>query len=144
VYHVYSSPAQVFKPPYAGTIETLLDGNHTSQQLIAGTPGQLSDLLTARGFAMLRHPAGALAAALAADSSACEWAPRVPTRLYLATDDEQVVNANTWHCQAAFAAHGARVTAVNLGAPDHAGSRHFGSNVAGTAQIVRWFAQLAS
>jgi hypothetical protein len=56
----------------------------------------------------------------------------------------QVVNANTWHCQAAFAAHGARVTAVNLGAPDHAGSRHFGSNVAGTAQIVRWFSQLAS
>jgi hypothetical protein len=144
VYDVYSSPAQVFKPPYAGTIETLLDGNHTSEQLIAGTPGQLSDLLTARGFAMLRHPAGALAAALEADSSACEWAPRVPTRLYLATDDEQVVNANTWHCQAAFAAHGTPVTAVNLGAPDHAGSRHFGSNVAGTAQIVRWFAQLAS
>jgi hypothetical protein len=144
VHHVYSSPAEVFKPPYAGTIETLLDGDHTSQQLIAGTPGQLSDLLTARGFAMLRHPAGPILAALKADSSACDWAPRVPVRLYLATTDEQVVNANTWHCQAAFAAYGARVAAVGLGTPDHAGSRHSGSNVAGTAQIVRWFAQLAS
>jgi hypothetical protein len=144
VHHVYSSPAQVFKAPYAGTIETLLDGNHTSQQLIAGTPGQLSDLLTARGFAMLRHPAGAFAAALKADSNACDWTPRVPVRLYLASGDEQVVNANTAHCQAAFAARGARVAAVDLGTPDHAGSRHFGSNVAGTAAIVRWFSQLAA
>jgi hypothetical protein len=134
----------VFKAPYARTIETLLDGNHTSQQLIAGTPGQLSDLLTARGFAMLRHPSGAFAAALKADSNACDWAPRVPVRLYLATGDEQVVNANTAHCQAAFAARGARVAAVDLGTPDHAGSRHFGSNVAGTAAIVRWFSQLAA
>jgi hypothetical protein len=144
VHHVYSSPAQVFKAPYAGTIETLLDGNHTSQQLIAGTPGQLSDLLTARGFAMLRHPSGAFAAALKADSNACDWTPRVPVRLYLASGDEQVVNANTAHCQAAFAARGARVAAVDLGTPDHAGSRHFGSNVAGTAAIVRWFSQLAA
>ncbi|HEY2269109.1 MAG TPA: hypothetical protein VGI96_41285 [Streptosporangiaceae bacterium] len=144
VHHVYSSPAQVFKAPYAGTIETLLDGNHTSQQLIAGTPGQLSDLLTARGFAMLRHPAGAFAAALKADSNACDWTPRVPVRLYLASGDEQVVNANTAHCQAAFAARGTRVAAVDLGTPDHAGSRHFGSNVAGTAAIVRWFSQLAA
>jgi hypothetical protein len=68
----------------------------------------------------------------------------VPVRLYLATGDEQVVNANTAHCQAAFAARGARVAAVGLGTPDHAGSRHFGSNVAGTAAIVRWFSQLAA
>lgn len=144
VHHVYASPAQVFRPPYAGTIETLLDGSHTSQQLIAGTPGQLSDLLTARGWAMLRHPADALLAALESDSSACDWSPRVPVRLYLATGDEQVVNANTGHCQEAFAARGARVAAVDLGTPVHAGSRHSGSNVAGTARIARWFSQLAS
>jgi hypothetical protein len=143
VHPFYSSPAEVFRAPYASTIETLLDGNHTADQLLAGTPGQLSDLLTARGSALLRHPSGALAAALASDSTSCDWAPQVPTRLYLATGDEQVVNVNTWHCQADFAAHGAQVTAVNLGTPDHAGSRHFGSNVAGTAQIVQWFSQLA-
>ena len=34
--------------------------------------------------------------------------------------------------------------AVNLGTPDYQGSRHYGSNVAGTAQIVRWFLRLAS
>ncbi len=46
---------------------------------------------------------------------------------------------DTAHCQAWFAAQGARVPAVNLGTPDYQGSRHYGSNVTGTAQIVRWF-----
>jgi hypothetical protein len=143
VHHVYSSPGQVFQEPYAGTIEALLNGDHTERELVAGTPAQLGDLLTPRGFAMLRQPAGAFEAALKADSSSCDWTPRVPARLYLATGDEQVVNASTWHCQADFAARGTRVPAVNLGTPDHDGSRHFGSNAAGTAQIVRWFLQLA-
>ena len=144
VHHVYSSPAQVFQEPYAGTIEALLNGDHTERELVAGTPAQLSDLLTPRGFAMLRQPAGAFEAALETDSSSCDWIPQVPARLYMATGDEQVVNANTWHCQADFAARGARVPAVNLGTPDHDGSRHFGSSAAGTAQIVRWFSQLAA
>ncbi len=144
VHHVYSSPAQVFQEPYAGTIEALLNGDHTERELVAGTPAQLSDLLTPRGFAMLRQPAGAFEAALKADSSSCDWTPQVPARLYLATGDEQVVNANTGHCQADFAARGARVPAVNLGTPDHDGSRHFGSSAAGTARIVRWFSRLAA
>jgi hypothetical protein len=32
---------------------------------------------------------------------------------------------------------------VNLGTPDYQNSRHLGSNVAGTAEIVRWFSLLA-
>jgi hypothetical protein len=36
------------------------------------------------------------------------------------------------------------VPAGDLGTPDYQGSRHCGSNVAGTAQIVRWFLRLAS
>jgi hypothetical protein len=143
VHRFYTSPSQVFQAPYASTIETLLDGNHTGDQLFAGTPDRLSQLLTPRGYALFRHPTGGLATALRIDSSECDWAPRVPTRLYYATGDEQAVNANTFHCQAAFAAHGAEVPKINLGTPDYAGSRHSGSGVAGTAQIVRWFSQLA-
>jgi hypothetical protein len=143
VHPFFTSPSEIFQAPYASTIETLLDGNHTVQQLVDGTPAQLSELLTPRGFALMRHPAGGLATALAIDSSICNWTPQVPTRLYYATGDEQAVNANTFHCQAAFAAHGATVSTVDLGTPDFAGSRHGGSGVAGTAQIVRWFSQLA-
>jgi hypothetical protein len=144
VHRIYRSPAEVFKAPYAGTITGLLDGNHTGQQLFNGTPASLAALLTPRGRAMLRHPSGPFAAALNTDDSVCvNWAPAVPARLYLAAGDEQAVNANTRHCQAAFAARQAAIPVINLGTPNYQGSRHYGSNVAGTAQIVRWFSQLA-
>jgi hypothetical protein len=145
VHRIYGSPAEVFRAPYAGTIQQLLDGNHTGEQLFSGTPATLAGLLTARGYAMLRHPSGPFAAALRTDDSVCvNWTPAVPARLYMAADDEQAVNASTLHCQAAFAARQAQISVINLGAPDYQGSRHYGSNVAGTAQIVRWFSQLTA
>ena len=96
---------------------------------------------------LLHHPAGGFAAALRSVDSVCQgWSPKtpnVPIRLYYASHDEQAVNANTFHCQAWFAARGLHVPAVDLGTPDYQGSRHLGSNVAGTAQIVRWFLSLS-
>ena len=92
---------------------------------------------------LLRYPSGGLATELRIDDSVCDWAPAAPARLYLATRDEQAVNANTWHCQADFAAKGGHVPVVNLGTPDYQHSRHPGSNVAATAGIVCWFSALA-
>jgi dienelactone hydrolase len=144
VHRIYNSPADVFRAPYAATITGLLDGNHTGPQVLGGTPDTLAALLTPGGFALLKHPSGPFAAALTANDSVCvNWAPAGPTRLYLATGDEQAVNANTLHCQASFAAHGTRVPVVNLGTPDDQDSRHLGSNVAATPQIAAWFARLA-
>src|SRR5579859_3526127 len=143
LHRVYTSPAEVFKAPYASTIQRLFDGNHTGPQVFRGTPADLGGLLTARGFALLRHPAGGLAAELRTDGSVCDWAPAAPARLYRATKDEQAVTANTWHCQADFAARHRQVPVINLGTPSYQGSRHLGSNVAGTARIVRWFTELA-
>jgi hypothetical protein len=106
-------------------------------------PATIGGLLTPYGVNLLRHPAGGFAAALRSVDSVCTgWTPRSPIRLYYARHDEQAVNANTVHCQAWFAANSLHVPAVNLGTPDYQGSRHLGSNVAGTARIVRWFLQL--
>ncbi len=110
--------------------------------MFAGTPGSLGDLLTARGFALLRHPAGGLATELVLADSVCDWAPAAPARLYFATKDEQAVTASTRHCQADFAARHRQVPVIGLGTPDYQRSRHLGSNVAGTARIVRWFSRL--
>lgn len=143
VHHVYAKPAEVFAPAYAGTIEQLLDGRHTGIQVVDGTPATLDKLLTAHGFALLRHPSGGLAAALKIISGVCAgWTPTAPVRLYMAAGDEQAVNANTWHCQAQFAASHSHVPVINLGTPGYQGSRHLGSNVAGTAQVVAWFLRL--
>jgi hypothetical protein len=144
VHPIAGMPGKIFKAPYAYTIQTLLDGSHTGAELLAGTPATLSQLLTPYGLDLLRHPTGGMAAALRSADSACtSWAPRVPVWLYMASGDEQAVNANTLHCRADFAAHGVTVPVVNLGAPDNQGSRHYGSNAAATPRIVRWFLRLS-
>jgi hypothetical protein len=143
VHRIYRSTAVVFRQPYARTIDRLLDGNTPDQEVAMDTPDKLGQLLTRRGWAMLRRPSGAFAAALRSADSVCTgWTPAAPTRLYYAVRDEQAVNANTFDCQRAFAAGGAHVPVVSLGTPDYQMSRHYGSNMAGTARIVRWFLQL--
>ncbi|MFG2093256.1 alpha/beta hydrolase family protein [Streptomyces sp. NPDC048612] len=139
---VYDSPSEVFRAPYDDTVEALFDGSHTGRQLFAGTPDTVSALLTPRGFDLLRHPPGRLAAALRVADRTCAWTPRVPVRLYIARADEQAARANTDHCKAALRSHGVKAAVVDLGTPDFEGSRHLGSSVAGTAAIVRWFRQL--
>ena len=144
VHPIAGMPATIVKEPYARTIEGLFDGRHTGDQVIGGLPATINGLLTPYGVYLLRHPTGGFAAALRSVDSVCQgWTPNVPIRLYYASHDEQAVNANTFHCQAWFAARGLHVPAVNLGTPNYQGSRHLGSNVAGTAQIVRWFLALS-
>ncbi|MEU9404256.1 lipase [Streptomyces sp. NPDC048281] len=143
LHHLYDTPAEVFRAPYDRTVEGLLDGTHTGQEVVAGTPDSLGALLTARGRAMLAHPTGAMAAALRTTDGVCsDWVPRAPVRLYYADGDEQAVNANTAHCHAALRAHGVEAPPVDLGTPDYGGSRHLGSQQAGTAAVVRWFRTL--
>lgn len=143
LHRIYRSTAAVFRQPYARTIDRLLDGDTPDAQIIKGTPATLGQLLTARGFALLRHPNRVFAAELrTADSVCMDWTPKAPLRLFYATRDEQAVNANTFGCQRGFAARGLHIPVIDLGTPMNQGSRHYGSNVAGTARIVRWFTQL--
>ncbi|MFJ6612850.1 lipase [Streptomyces sp. NPDC091289] len=140
VHHVYDSPGAVFQDP---AVEALFDGEHTGRQLFEGTPDSLDDLLTPYGLDLLAHPRGGLADALRETDSVCrDWTPRVPVRLYMASGDEQATTANTAHCAASLRGRGVEGEVVDLGAVDYEGSRHLGSNVRGTADVLRWFRQL--
>ncbi|WAL66143.1 lipase [Amycolatopsis cynarae] len=143
LHHLYATPGELFQDPYAGRVEALFDGNTPGEDMLAALPDTVGQLLTARGVDLLQHPTGPFLAALrVADSVCTDWTPRVPMRLYEATDDEQALTTNTDSCHAALAARGLEVPIVNLGTPDYDGSRHLGSAVAGTAATVRWFGQL--
>ena len=145
LHHLYDSPAEVFQAPYADRVEKLFDGTTPGQEMLAALPGTLDELLTPHGFAMLRRPTGAFAAALrVADGTCTGWRPRVPFRLYLADGDEQATTANTDHCRAAFEASGVRVPVVHLPGHRFNGSVHLGAAVTGTAAAVRWFRELDS
>ncbi|MFJ9380302.1 lipase [Streptomyces sp. NPDC101455] len=144
LHHVYDSPGEVFRAPYSRTIEGLLDGTHTGQEVVARTPDTVDELLTAHGRALLAHPTGGPTAALRVTDGVCtDWTPRAPVRLYYAEGDEQAVNGNSEHCQASFRARGVEAPLVDLGTPDYGGSRHLGSRRAATAAVVRWFASLS-
>ncbi|GAA2246231.1 hypothetical protein GCM10010430_30280 [Kitasatospora cystarginea] len=143
LHHLYASPSEVFRPPYADSIERLLDGNHTGEQLMAGTPDTLDALLTPRGLNLLRHPDGRLLAALRTADGVCSgWSTHAPVRLFATRSDSEAVAANTDHCAAAFHSAGVPVTVTDLPAAPYQNSTHLGSNVVATAEIVRWFSSL--
>ncbi|MGW0608334.1 alpha/beta hydrolase family protein [Streptomyces sp. NPDC002640] len=140
VHDVYGTPSEIFRDP---TVEALFDGVHTGPQMIGALPSTLDELLTPYGRDLLTRPTGGLAAALRETDSVCEdWKPKAPVRLYMAQGDEQATVRNTANCAAAFQEGGTAVPVVDLGAVDHQKSRHLGSNVRGTAEVVRWFGTL--
>jgi len=142
LHEVYDRPEQVFKGN-ARLIEALFDGNHTGRQIMEGTPGTVKELLTDEGMRLLEHPTGEFAAALRTASSVRDgWAPRVPTRLYMASGDQEAAVENTAVCRAELRRRGADVPVVDVGPVDYEDSRHLGSNVAATASIVRWLSAL--
>ena len=145
LHDIYPYPGYAFQPDYVG-LPALFDGNHQAQEAVGAMPASIDDLLTDRGKAMLRHPTGRFAAALAVLDSVCtDWTPRMPVRLYYSPGDEEAVNANTEHCQAALAGHGVSAPTVDVGVDkDYNGFVHEGSEVLGVPQVTRWFARLAS
>lgn len=143
LHHLYDSPGEVFRTPYDSTVEALFDGAHTGEQLMRGTPGAVDDLLTEHGRHLLAQRTGPLAEALRTTDAVCtDWTPHAPVRLYMATGDEQAATGNTETCKAALLKRGVDAPVIDLGAVDHQGSRHLGSNVAATPSIVRWFGEL--
>ncbi|TDD92595.1 lipase [Actinomadura darangshiensis] len=140
---IYTSPSELFQDPYAGRVEKYFDSTTPGPVMLKGLPGTLGELLTPRGFEVLRDPSGTFAEALRVDAEVCTaWTPRVPIRLYKMAGDEQATTANTDHCAARLRERGVDVPVIDTGDRLYGGSRHLGSNLAGTARIVRWFSEL--
>ncbi|MFC6885788.1 MULTISPECIES: alpha/beta hydrolase family protein [Actinomadura] len=140
---LYTAPEEVFRQPYAKDAERLFDGTTPGREMLETLPGTIGELLTPRGFDLLRHPTPSFAEALRVDGEVCTaWTPRVPVRLYEIGRDEQATTANTAHCAASLAARGVRAPVVDVADRTYGGSRHLGSNLSGTALVVRWFAGL--
>ena len=135
---LYDAPGEVFRAPYADDVAELFDGTASGEQMFMSLPDTLDELLTVQGRELLEHPNARLRAALDQTDAACLWSPTAPTRLYVAQQDEQAASANTDSCHAALG--GSEV--VDLGTPEHFGSRHLGSNVAGVAEVLAWFLNL--
>lgn len=85
----------------------------------------------------LRHPTGSLAKALKEADSTCDWAPKVPVRLYAARGDRDVPIANEQHCIQVLRSHGATPELVIVGNVDHSQAA-----ILGTGRALQQFDNL--
>lgn len=144
LHDIYPDPAEIFQPAYAG-IGDLFDASHPGQEVLAGVPSSVDELLTDAGRRLLTQPDARFAAALREADSVCEWAPRAPVRLYYSPGDEQAVNGNTVACRRSFAAHGVRVPTVDAGVDtSYSGMVHEGSELLAVPRVAQWFTGLAA
>ncbi|MEV5572340.1 hypothetical protein AB0L06_20030 [Spirillospora sp. NPDC052269] len=142
---IYRTPSEIFQAPYADRVEKYFDSTTPGPVMFQGMPNRLADLLTPRGWALLRNPSGPFAAALRTDGEVCKaWTPRMTVRFYKAEADEQATTLNTDHCVASLRERGVNPQVENLGKPLYQGSLHLGTNVAGTGKVVHWFSSMAA
>ncbi|MFZ3499434.1 alpha/beta hydrolase [Streptomyces sp. 5.8] len=135
---LYADPAEVFRAPYAQAVESLFDGNHREEDIVAALPATPEELLTPEWYENVRAPRGALKAAVRANDDACAWKPAVPVRLYAGSADTDVPFGNTRACAADLARHGVRAKVVDQGAD----ADHFVSAIRSAPQAARWFDSL--
>jgi hypothetical protein len=115
----------------------LFDGRHGDLEILAAMPSNVAQLLTPAGLERLRHPKGGLLAGLRASDTTCQWTPRTPVRLYVASGDQAVTPANSTHCARELRARHADAGVIQLGPLDH-----FGSMFAATPRVLTWFTRL--
>lgn len=140
LHHLYDSSSDVFRAPFDAGVEQLFDGEHTGQQLMAGTPDTPDALLTEEGADLLRHPSDPFAAALRTADGVCSgWDPDVPLRLFVMREDDEAIAANTDRCAEDFRDSGAPVQVSTVPHATYEESAHLASNVSATGEIARWF-----
>ncbi|MEU4690065.1 lipase family protein [Actinoplanes sp. NPDC023714] len=109
----YGAPAEAFRDP---SVEALFDGDHRNEDIFPRLPATVADLFTPAQLDRVRHPSGAIRAALAEADAFCDWRPRVPVTLYASGGDRDVPIANSAGCRDRLRGHGARAALVDLGA----------------------------
>lgn len=136
LYNLYTDPHQIFTARYANVVEGLFDGTHSFPDIDAALPAA-QDLFRPEILRLIAQPTGRYAAALR-DNDVCHWAPNVPTRLYAAHGDQDVVIANADQCRRQIAARGGTAEIVDVGAVDHVGTA-----IASLPLVRAWFTELA-
>ncbi len=117
---LYNHPSEAFRPPYAKTVEALVDGTHTDDEIAHALPATPADLFTKAFYRKLEHPTGRFRQALREADQICHnWTPPVPLHFYTGTKDTDVVPANADSCATPLRTQGAQVTVHSMGPANH-------------------------
>ncbi|RJQ78500.1 hypothetical protein D5S17_13180 [Pseudonocardiaceae bacterium YIM PH 21723] len=117
LHHLYDTPAEAFRNP---EIPALFDGEHTHDEIFGKLPATVPELFTPAFLEKLRHPGGALAAALREADGTCDWNPRPLVHLYASGGDRDVPLYNSTDCLLRLREHHGRGEVIDLGSTvDH-------------------------
>jgi hypothetical protein len=86
---VYGHPSDAFVPPFDATLGELFDMNHTYEEVIAGLPGSMAELLTPAFFESIHDVRSPLRVHLR-DNAVDDVCLRSPIRMFHMLDDDEV------------------------------------------------------
>ena len=113
LFHLYDSPADVFRDP---SIEALFDGEHRNEDIFPRLPATMRELLTDSSFTRLQDPTGVLRTRLREADSYCDWRPAVPVKIYSSSGDRDTLLETSAYCDSRLKQHRAHSTLIDLGA----------------------------
>jgi hypothetical protein len=122
IYDVYDRPADVFRPPYAGTVAGLFDMEHFFDDVVAALPPTSRELLTASYFRTVTTNRNDEFRVRLRQNAVDRWRPRAPIRVYHSPVDEEVAFRDMLVSVERLRSRGAEVTVRRLPGLDHVNS----------------------
>jgi fermentation-respiration switch protein FrsA (DUF1100 family) len=136
VYDVFSNPSEVFRQPFAATVDGLFDMQHFFDDVLANLPPNVSRLLKRSFLAAIESPQHPLRVGLR-QNAVDRWTPHAPLRVYHSPDDEEVPFAGALESVDRLRRRGADVSVRPLPGFDHVNSW-----IQAMPRAVRWFRSL--
>ena len=137
VYNVYEQPSDVFRQPYASTVNSLFDMEHFFDDVLAELPPNSRALLRSSFYASVNaNPQNPLRVRLR-QNAVDQWRPHAPLRIYHSPDDEEVPYEDALVSVDRLRSRGAEVTVRRLPGFDHVNSW-----IQAMPRAVTWFRSL--
>jgi len=122
VYDVYADTSDVFRRPYAATVDDLFDMQHFFDDVLAGLAANPRALLKPAYYQNVNeNPQDPLRVHLR-QNAVDRWRPHAPLRIYHSTDDEEVPYGDALVSVARLRSRGADVTVESFHGFDHVNS----------------------
>lgn len=122
LYNVYGQTSDVFRQPYASTVNSLFDMEHFFDDVLAELPPNSRALLRSSYYASISaNPQNPLRVRLR-QNAVDRWSPRAPLRIYHSPDDEEVPFEDALVSVDRLRRRGANVTVRPLPGFDHVNS----------------------
>ena len=137
IYDIYGQTSEIFRAPYASTVNGLFDMRHYFDDIVAGLPSTARELLTPSSYAeLITQPQTPFRVRLR-QNAVDRWAPHAPLRVYHSPEDEEIPYADALESVTRLRSRGGEVTVRPLPGFDHVNSW-----IQAMPRAVTWFRSL--